>query len=338
MDVTKEEVAFAVAEVHAVTLAIAEEGAIVAIACSHPLAIAIGLETMFPHVHEVVVVDVALVVVATDAGAGGDGAVDQDGTNGDACLTGVEVVAHFAFVIAQKSFTTVFKMDMPFLAGGTDELEDGAELCIGQLQLGVGSCTTYWEDGEDAPAGHSLAKEVLTDVGQMVEDATGDASDDIVGEMGDASEHGECLIDPLETLRIATHPIVVVLQAVEAEGDGMHAGLDQTHKTFGGKGKAVGDHSPWESFGIDGGTAVFEVGSHERFASRDDDEDIVWIGLGGDAVEHSQEVVLGHVGLSGLSLTVASAMAAMEVAAEGTLPKQLLQGMFLQHVLFAFAP
>ena len=100
MDVTEQETAFSIAQMHTIALAIAEEGAIVTLACAHPLTVAIGLETMFPHIHEVVLVDVALVVVATNAGAGRDGAVDQDGTNGDACLTGVEVVAHFAFVIA----------------------------------------------------------------------------------------------------------------------------------------------------------------------------------------------------------------------------------------------
>ena len=107
MDVAEEEVAIAIAEVHAVALAVAEEVAVGTGAGAHPFAVAVGLEAVFPHVHEVVLIDVALMVVATDAGAGGDGTVDEDGTNGDACLTGVEVVAHFAFVVAKKTFAAV---------------------------------------------------------------------------------------------------------------------------------------------------------------------------------------------------------------------------------------
>ena len=107
MDVAEEEVTLVVAKVHAVALAVAEEVAVGTGAGAHPFAVAVGLEAVFPHVHEVVLIDVALMVVATNAGAGGDGTIDEDGTNGDACLTGVEVVAHFAFVVAEKTFAAV---------------------------------------------------------------------------------------------------------------------------------------------------------------------------------------------------------------------------------------
>ena len=83
----------------------------------------------------------------------------------------------------------------------------------------------------------------------------------------ESGEMGEGLVDLTETLGIASHPVVIVLQAIKTEGDGVHACLDKAHKAFGGEGKSVGDHSPRESFGIDGGTAFFEVGAHERFAS-----------------------------------------------------------------------
>ena len=70
LDVTEEEFAFTIAQMHAVSLTIAEEVAVGTGTCAHPFAVAIGLEAVFPHIHEVVLVDVALVVVATDAGTG----------------------------------------------------------------------------------------------------------------------------------------------------------------------------------------------------------------------------------------------------------------------------
>ena len=273
------------------------------------------------------------------------------------------MVAHFTFVVAEETFAAVGDRHTPLafshlpktpsnspsmgrtwrgasgcLAGIADEVEDGTKFFVGELEVGIGGGPAYGEDGEDAPTLDAFADEILTDVGQAGEIATGDASDDIIGEMWYACEHCEGLVDSLETLGIASHPVVVGLESVETEGDGAHACLDQTHKSFGGKGKSVGDHSPRESFGVDGCTAFFKVGAHEGFASRYDDEDLMGVGLCCDAVEHTEEVVLRHIGLCGLLGTVASAMTAAEVASEGALPKQLLQGMFLQHVLFAFAP
>ena len=158
----------------------------------HPLAIAVGLEAMFPYIHEVITIDIALMVVATDAGTGGNGAIDEDGTNSDASLTGVEMVAYFTFIVSKEPFATVSDGQTPqafchlpktpsnspsmgrtwrgaggFLTDGTNEIEDKAELFVGELQLGISSCTPYREDREDAPTGHTLADEILMDVGKF---------------------------------------------------------------------------------------------------------------------------------------------------------------------------
>ena len=66
----EQEVTIVVAKVHAVALAVAEEVAVGTGASAHPLAVAIGLEAVLPHIHEVVAIDIALMVIATDAGTG----------------------------------------------------------------------------------------------------------------------------------------------------------------------------------------------------------------------------------------------------------------------------
>ena len=54
---------------HAPTLAVAEHLAVATLALFHPLAVAIRFEAILPHIPEILLVDVALVVLATDAGA-----------------------------------------------------------------------------------------------------------------------------------------------------------------------------------------------------------------------------------------------------------------------------
>ena len=54
MDVAKQEASLPITKMHAVSLTIAEKIAIMALARPHPLTIAIGLKTVFPHIHEII--------------------------------------------------------------------------------------------------------------------------------------------------------------------------------------------------------------------------------------------------------------------------------------------
>lgn len=107
LQVAEEEVTVAVVQVHTVALAVAEKGTVGTHTFFHPATIAEGLETVLPHIHEIVAVDIALVVVGTDAGAGGDRAVRQNGGDADAGVAGVEAIAHLALVATEEALATV---------------------------------------------------------------------------------------------------------------------------------------------------------------------------------------------------------------------------------------
>ena len=62
-------------QVHGTSEAVFEYLAILANACPHPVAVAEDLETVFPHVKEVVMIDVALRETTVDVGAGGDASI-----------------------------------------------------------------------------------------------------------------------------------------------------------------------------------------------------------------------------------------------------------------------
>ena len=175
----KQQLAVAVVKMHAVASAIAKEGAVGTVTLFHPAVIAVGKVAVFPDVHKVVPVDVALAVVGTDAGAGADGAVDEDRADGDACLAGEEVVAHVGFVASQKSLAAVAGKDAPLLTGSLDEVECAPEFFCCQLHVGVVSSPAHGEDGEDAPVGDALLDEVLLDGGELGVVAAIDAGDDV---------------------------------------------------------------------------------------------------------------------------------------------------------------
>ena len=75
-------------EVHAISFAEGPGFAVFAgLELAHPRAVTVGLEAVFPNGPEGVAVDVSLIVFSADGGAGRDGTVDKDGSDGDTCGT-----------------------------------------------------------------------------------------------------------------------------------------------------------------------------------------------------------------------------------------------------------
>ena len=127
----EEKFAVGVAEVHAVAFAVFPDFAGGALVFMHPRAVPEGLEACVPDFHEVILVDIALMVIGPDAGAGGDAAVGKDGAYCDACRTDIEMAAHIAFIIAQEAFAAIFGHNPAFFPGGLDEFHQAFEFFVG---------------------------------------------------------------------------------------------------------------------------------------------------------------------------------------------------------------
>lgn len=82
-----------VPEVHSVSLTIPPVFASGALVAAHPFAVAVRSEPVFPDIDEVVLVDIALTVVGTDAGTGGDASVSENRPYADSGLTIEEMTA-----------------------------------------------------------------------------------------------------------------------------------------------------------------------------------------------------------------------------------------------------
>lgn len=182
--VAEEEFFLLVVKVHAGAFAIAPYFAMLALSFFHPLAVAVWVEFFVPDVPEVVAVDVSLVEIGADGGAAGDGAVAEYGGYFDACAAIEILVAYFAFVVAQKAFASVVEMDFAFFSCLLDEVEDPAELVVGQLEFGVLCGSTHGEYGEEAPVAESQVDEEVAELGDGVDVAGVDAGYNVPHEVG----------------------------------------------------------------------------------------------------------------------------------------------------------
>ena len=122
--------------------------AVSTLACLHPLAVAERLETVFPNVDKIILIDVALGKTTVDVWTGRDGAIYQNGADSDARAAEIEPVAHLALVRADIGLATELAIDFAFLSGRDDEVHQLAELFIAELQALVGGSTTNRVDGE----------------------------------------------------------------------------------------------------------------------------------------------------------------------------------------------
>ena len=87
MKMAEQQLAVIATKVHAIPLTVTEVFAGGTLARLHPFAMTIGMVTVFPDIHEIVLIDIPLMIVGTDAGTGSNGAIGHHGTNGDTRLT-----------------------------------------------------------------------------------------------------------------------------------------------------------------------------------------------------------------------------------------------------------
>ena len=189
MEVTKQEFAVAIAQMHAITLTIAEVFALGTFVFLHPLAVAIGMIAILPHFHEVVFVDVSLIIDCPDAGTGSDRTVGHYRPYRHTSLTGEETTAHLTFVIAKKALTTIVCTDTSFLTYLFNIVEDPTEFLIRESHVRIEGCTTYRKDGKESPTFDALRNQEFLDVVKFRIISTIDAGDDVEKEALCGNEH-----------------------------------------------------------------------------------------------------------------------------------------------------
>ena len=206
------------AEVHAVSFAVRPCFAVFAgFELPHPRAVTVGLEAVFPDRPERVAVDVSLVVFAADGGAGRDGTVDKNGSDGDTCGTLIQVVPDTPLVGAQITFAGIRDMP-PCFALGDNIIHEVLELLVGQQEFGIGGCAAHRVDAEDTPIPHAERPEHLTDLRQVVYRALIDAGDDIPYNLRGGYE-SDSAGGTFESQGVLAKPNMVLFKAIAGDRD-----------------------------------------------------------------------------------------------------------------------
>ena len=67
--VAEDQVALVVAKVHAIPLAVSEPLAFATLVLFHPRAVSVRFESVLPYINKVILIDISLVIVCSDASA-----------------------------------------------------------------------------------------------------------------------------------------------------------------------------------------------------------------------------------------------------------------------------
>ena len=324
--VAVEQLAVIAVQVHAAAQAVAEHPAVGTRTPPRPLAVAEGLETVLPHIPEVVAVDVALVEVGADRRAARNGAVDTDRGDRHPRGTLVELVADLGLVAAEEPLAGIAGVDAPLAAGAADELQHLAKLRIGHAQALVVFGPPHREDREQTPRLHPLGDEQVAERLQMRHHRPRHAGHHVEGQPLVAHGHAHGLERPFVAVRVAADVVVLLLKPVEAYGHRPQPRLPQPPEAFGRQRQAVGHHAPRIAAAHDLAARLFEVLAHEHLAARKDDEHMGRIDMRRDLlVKHPEEIRQRHVRHAGIDAAVAAAMTASQIAAQRTLPEERIE-------------
>ena len=165
--------------------------------------------TVFPDFHEVVLVDVTLIIVGPDACTGSDSTIGHYRSHRHTSLTGEETTTHLTFIIAKKTLTPIVSTDATFFTYLFNIIEHPTKLLICESHIRIESCATYWEDGKESPALDTLRNQELLDVIQLCVVAAIDTGDDVEDKTLCGDKHVYRLTHHLETLLVASHPVVI---------------------------------------------------------------------------------------------------------------------------------
>ena len=124
--------AVAIAEVHAAAFAITVHIAVGTLVAVHPFAVAVNLKAVFPHIHEIVFINIALMIVGADAGTSRDIAVDEHRPYGYARLAEKTVISHIQLIFTDEPLASVCADDTASTACFGNEIEQLAEMLVGK--------------------------------------------------------------------------------------------------------------------------------------------------------------------------------------------------------------
>lgn len=325
-------------QMHCPAETILKDLAISALACFHPLAVAERLETVFPNIEKIVLVDVTLSKASVNIGASGNRAVNENGADGDARAAEIEPVAHLALVGANVCLAAELRVNLAFLAGSDDEVEQLAQLGTAELQIGVVGRATDRLDTEKAPHLHLVFDEQALHFFQHIDVFRTDAGHNVVGGqtflVGNQVNGTKSMV---EAARSFAEGIVRVAQAIEANGDATHARVHQLFVHGLVIGIAVADDTPWEAVSPQLPPAIGQVGAHQRFAACDDHQDRIALVFGFQRFDGVQKILKRHVLVARRGQTVRTAVLAIKVTALRTLPKEVIQfvklGLFFSEIV-----
>ena len=248
--------------VHTVPEAVAPFPAGSAAAFFCPAAVAERLEAPFPDRIEIVRIDIALGKgVAVDVGAAADPSVDEDGGDVDAGMAEVADVPDLLLVAAEETFAA--ERGFHRTAGTPllpDEFHQGNELRIRQVHLFFTGGAADGNNREQTPLRDAETFQKAVNFRQFLQIPPIDAGYDIECEAGIGSGQPDRFDGAGESVGIAPHPVMVLLQTVKTDGQSAHSGLQEPALLLFRVEIAVRDHAPAEPAPADFPAGLFEVG------------------------------------------------------------------------------
>lgn len=141
---------------HSATQTLLEVLAFGAGAALHPAAVTHFGKFIFPYVHQIVFVDVALYERPIHIGAGADIAIDEHTADVDAGTAEEIAVANTFFVFPGVGLATELDVDASFLACVCDKLKHLFQLLARELQVVFVGGSADGRDGEKSPVANAI--------------------------------------------------------------------------------------------------------------------------------------------------------------------------------------
>jgi len=239
------------------------------------------------------------------------------------------MITHLALVLAEETVATIICPDLALQASVLDKLHHLYKLRVGKPQIGVVGGASRRKHRKQPPTTDSQRNQEVAELGQVFDGTLIDTGDDIPSEARALCHglHGAQHV--LITHGVAAHPVVVFFEAVEADRQGFQSSFYKLVEFFGRKEHSVAHHTPHKTAFGDFLATMRQIVAHGRFAARGDNHHLTRVLMGTHLVKYLGKILKGHVIFLRKHTAVGAAMSAVEIAAQGAFPKQLVKFMLV---------
>ena len=176
-----------------------------------------------------------------------------------------------------------------------DKIQQATKLLIRELQPRILCSPPHWENTKQTPIPYAKSNKQFSHLMQQLVVVGADTCYHIPQYIPTFRQQSDSLGGTNKTLRVSSHPIMLVLKPIKTHSDTMQTTLYQSLQTTFFKYQSVGDDTPRKTTVIYFASHRLQIITQQYLTTAYDNKDMMRVNVRGDSIENMQKIISWHI-------------------------------------------